>query len=143
MKSIWKDSRTPEQVNELCRGSIHDALGINIDAISADTVEGTMPVDERTIQPFQILHGGASAVLAESLASIASMLVAGEGYIPLGLSQTIHHLRPGRFGTKVKGVAKALRLGKSHFVWEVELADEQGEPISVAIITVVVKKIQA
>lgn len=142
MKTIWKTTKTVGELNDLCKRTIHDALGITIDNLTEETIEGSMPVDERTIQPFAILHGGASAVLAESLASLASMLVAGDGYVPLGLSQTIHHLRPGQFGTRVVGVVRARRLGKSHFVWEVELCGADKEPISVAIVTVVVKKLQ-
>ncbi len=112
---------------------------MKIEEVFDDRIVGTMPVDERTMQPFRILHGGASAVLAESLASIASMLVSGVDFVPLGLSITVNHLNAAPFGTIVTGTAKAKRIGKTHFVWEVEIVGDSGALVSTSLVTIVTK----
>lgn len=106
------------------------SLGIEITYIGKDRCEGTMPVDERTWQPFGLLHGGASVALAESLASIASQMhIDHEKEIAVGHSISAHHLRTMKTGT-VFGTAKAVHIGKRTHLWDIEMKDEEGRLIS-------------
>ena len=72
---MWKNDFSIQQINEMCKSTIHESLGIQITKKGIDSLEGVMPVDSRTVQPMRILHGGANVVLAESLGSIASLLM--------------------------------------------------------------------
>eukprot|EP01031_Cornospumella_fuschlensis_P037866 gene37866-45999_t len=80
-----------------------------------------MPVDERTVQPFRILHGGASVVLAETLGSYASFLACDEGKYSVGVDISATHLRSVKFGSSVTGRATALRLGRRVHVWDIKI----------------------
>ncbi len=117
---IWKEDWTLERLNHGMKGTIHDSLGIEFIAIGDDFLEATLPVDERTKQPLGLLHGGASAVLAESLGSRASALVAGEGYICVGIELSASHLKSARQGSVI-GRVRPIRLGKTVHVWEIQI----------------------
>ena len=137
---IWAKRPTLEALNARQCGTIHDVLGISITEIGDSYLEGTMPVDARTFQPLGYLHGGASAVLAESLGSIASILVVWKGERledcppTFGLELSISHLNAGMPGS-VTGRASALRIGRGIHVWEIRLR-QQERAISVARLTV-------
>ena len=103
---------------------IHDRLGITITAASTDEVVGTLPVAGNE-QPFGSLHGGASVVLAESLASIGSALHAGRGRGVVGIEVSATHHRPATSGT-VTGRATPQHLGRRVATWQVELRDDSG-----------------
>ena len=126
-ETVWKDRKSPAGLNELCRGTIHDALGIVITEVGTRSITGTMPADGRTTQPFGILHGGSSAVLAESLASLAAIMAAGPGCRPLGLELSVHHLKAVRRGQTVTGTASPMRIGRRVQRWVVELKNEAGD----------------
>lgn len=100
--------------------NIADNLGIRWSKIGDDFIEATMPVDERTKQPFGILHGGASVVLAETLGSFASQLIAGPGSVCVGIEVSASHLKSVSNGS-VTGRATPIRLGKSLHVWEIKI----------------------
>jgi 1,4-dihydroxy-2-naphthoyl-CoA hydrolase len=120
---IWKKTPILKEINDFSRGTIHDALGIQFTAIGDDYLEATMPVDQRTKQPTGLLHGGASVVLAESLGSIASILVAGmDGVSCVGLEVSASHLNSVKSGNVV-GRVTPIRLGKSIHVWEIRVQD--------------------
>jgi 1,4-dihydroxy-2-naphthoyl-CoA hydrolase len=140
---VWKDSLTLEQMNQRSRGTIHDSLGIQFVAIGDDFLEATMPVDQRTWQPTGMLHGGASVVLAESLGSIASVLVVGVSEsVVVGVEINASHLRGIREGT-VTGRVTPVRLGKSLHVWEIrirESSDLNSPLICISRLTVMVRK---
>ena len=142
MKAIWKSAVELSSVNHGHRKTIHDALGIQITEIGPDFVQGTMPVDDRTHQPAGLLHGGASGVLAESLGSIASFLVAGsEKKTCVGIELNLSHLRGVRSG-EVTGRATPIRLGQSLHVWSIQLwdsSDLERKPICVGRLTVMVR----
>ena len=104
---------------------IHERLGIEIQLATADEVIGTIPVAGNE-QPFGALHGGASAVLAESLASIGSALHVGRGGSVVGIEINASHHKAARSGV-VTGRATPLRLGTRVATWQVELRDDDGD----------------
>jgi uncharacterized protein (TIGR00369 family) len=112
---------------------IHDRLGIVILTASTDEVVGTIPVAGNE-QPFGALHGGASGVLAESLASIGSALHGGPDQPVAGIELNASHHKAARQGT-VTGRATPLHLGRRVATWQVELRDEEGELTCTARVT--------
>ncbi|WP_192894723.1 hotdog fold thioesterase [Neobacillus notoginsengisoli] len=116
-------------------------LGIDITLLEKGRVEATMPVDERTRQPFGILHGGASVALAETVASIGAYeLVDQETESVAGLEINANHIRGVKDGT-VKAVATVLHQGKSTQVWDIKISDEEGKLICVSRCTMAVLKL--
>ncbi|ACR69099.1 hotdog fold thioesterase [Edwardsiella ictaluri] len=122
---IWKRAITLEQLNQVGEACMVGHLGIAITRIGEDTLEGSMPVDQRTCQPFGLLHGGASAVLAETLGSLAGYLCSEGSQQVVGLEINANHLRAVRSGT-VHGVCRALHLGRRHQVWQIDIRDDRG-----------------
>lgn len=123
--AIWQRETTLEQLNALSVGCMVELLGIRFTALSDDGLEAVMPVAPATRQPFGLLHGGASAALAETLGSVAGWLCTqGEDYLA-GLEINASHLRAVRAG-EVRGRCQPLHLGRTHQVWQTEIFDEQG-----------------
>lgn len=127
--------RTLLDLNRLCQHTAISHLGIEFTEIAENRLVATVPVDERTIQPFGLLHGGVSALLAETLASAASMLHCGENQIPVGIELNISHLKAIKHG-KATATAIPLHLGKSSHVWQVEQQDEQGNRCAISRVTI-------
>ena len=121
---IWKRQATLEQLNRLGEGNMVGMLDIRFETVTDDTLEATMPVDSRTQQPFGLLHGGASVVLAETLGSVAGYLCSEGEQKVVGLEVNANHIRSAR-GGRVRGVCKALHVGTRHQVWQIEIVDEQ------------------
>ena len=120
-------------------GTIHESLAISVLEASAERVVLEMPVGPRVLQPFGLLHGGASAVLAESAASLGAYLaVAPEGQRAVGIELNISHLRAARDGT-VRAAGTPLRKGRTIQVWAVDLSDEQGRPVAAARCTLAIR----
>jgi 1,4-dihydroxy-2-naphthoyl-CoA hydrolase len=113
-------------------GALVDKLGGELLETSAERVVGRVPVEGNT-QPLGFLHGGASAVLAETLASIGAFIVSA-GRISFGLEIKVNHLRPVREGW-VTGTAVPLHVGATTQVWEVRLRDDQGRLVAFATCT--------
>jgi len=114
-----------EQHDGLHRG-MADAIGIELKVLTPDMVVATMPVDDRTRQPFGLLHGGASAALAETTASIGAYLnIDGERQAAVGLELNANHLRAKTSGI-VKATATPLHRGRRTHVWEIRIEDEEG-----------------
>lgn len=133
---MWKSNFNVDQINEMCKSTIHDALGIIITEKGEDFLAGTMPVDSRTVQPMRILHGGANVVLAESLGSIASlMLIDSNEEISVGLDINANHIRSAKSGI-VTGVARPINIGRKIHVWEIKITDEEGKLTCVSRLTV-------
>lgn len=108
-----------------------ETLGIEFLEITLERVTATMPVDERTIQPFGVLHGGASVALAETVASVGAFQHAGEGRTAVGMEINANHLRSKRGGV-VKAVATPIHVGRSTSVWEVRITDEEEKLVCVS-----------
>ena len=121
---IWKRQTTLEQLNRMGEGNMVGLLDIHFDSFTDETIEATMPVDSRTHQPFGLLHGGASVVLAETLGSVAGYLCSEGEQKVVGLEVNANHIRSVRSG-RVRGVCKALHIGSRHQVWQIEIFDEQ------------------
>lgn len=107
-------------------GNLVGHLGIEFEEVTPERVIATMPVDHRTVQPFGILHGGASVALAETVASVGAVLNAGEGRTAVGMEINANHVRPRSSG-RVRAVGTPAHVGKSSTVWEVRITDEQGK----------------
>lgn len=121
---IWKRHATLESLNAMSEGNMVGLLDIRFDILTDDHLEATMPVDSRTHQPFGLLHGGASVVLAETLGSVAGYLCTEGDEKVVGVEVNANHLRSVRSG-RVRGVCKALHAGRRHQVWQIEIFDEQ------------------
>ena len=127
-----------EKINEFGKNTMVDHLGIEITDIGSDYICGKMPVDERTIQPFGLLHGGASAVLAESLGSIAGgMQVNRETQTVVGVEINCNHLRSARGGW-VFGKATPIKIGRKIHVWNIEIKNDDGKLVAVSRLTLAV-----
>lgn len=135
---IWRHRPTLEQLNEMCRNTLMEALGIRFVEVGEDFLAATMPVDARTHQPLGLLHGGASAALAETLGSAAAncCLDAATEYA-VGLEINANHLRGLREG-EVTGSARPLHLGRRTQVWETRIEDEAGRLVCVSRLTLAV-----
>ncbi|PHM45684.1 esterase YdiI [Xenorhabdus mauleonii] len=121
---IWKRKIDVDSLNGMNRKSMVTHVGIEFTQIGDDFIEATMPVDERTKQPFGILHGGASVVLAETLGSFAGYLCSEGEQKVVGVEINANHLKSVREGT-VRGLCKPIHLGRSHQVWQIDIYNEQ------------------
>ena len=127
-----------EELNRLSQGTLIEHLGIVFTAAGEDWLQATMPVDERTRQPYGLLHGGASVVLAETLGSSAGNLCLDTRVqMAVGLEINANHLRAVRQGV-VTGTARALHVGRSTQVWEIRIEDERGRAVCVSRLTLAV-----
>lgn len=124
--SIWKRELTLEALNKTSIGTMVEHLGIVYTRMDDESLEAEMPVDHRTQQPFGLLHGGASVVLAETLGSMAGFLTTSEGQCVVGTEINASHHRAVASGT-VRGVCKPLHLGRSSQVWEIAIFDGRGK----------------
>lgn len=137
--SLWKKKASISDLNAFSQNTLVSHLGIEITEIGDDSITATMPVDERTRQPMGFLHGGASVVLAETLGSVAAHLMAEENTVSFGVEVNANHLRSVRAGT-VTGVARALRIGTTLQVWDIQISDERGELVCASRLTVAVRQ---
>ncbi len=129
---------TPEMLNTQDKGSMNEHLGIEFTEVGEDYVCAKMPVDHRTRQPYGILHGGASVVLAETLGSVgAAFSVDINQYRCVGLDINSNHIRPVKSGF-VYGKATPLHIGKSTQVWQIMITNEEGKLVNVSRITMAV-----
>ncbi len=139
--SIWKRALNIESINNFSSNTLVSHLGIKITQAGEDYLEGTMPVDDRTVQPYRLLHGGASCVLAESLGSIAAnFCIDTNEFMAVGQHIEATHLRPALKG-EVRGRAKAIYIGKSSQTWRIEIFNDENKLICDSkIILAIVKK---
>jgi 1,4-dihydroxy-2-naphthoyl-CoA hydrolase len=136
--SIWFKEFDVGFVNEHSRGTLIERLGIEFIAAGEDSVSAKMPVDERTRQPAGMLHGGASVVLAETLASWSSSLTVDPSKNHcVGLEINANHVRAVASGW-VTGTARPLHLGRSTQIWEVRIVDDQDRLVCVSRVTMAV-----
>ena len=136
--SLWKQPADLARLNGWSANTMMEALGIRITAVGDDWLAGSMPVDQRTHQPYGLLHGGASVALAETLGSTAAMLTLDpERELAVGLDINANHIRGVRSGT-VTGTAKALHIGRTTQVWEIRIENEEGALVCISRITMAV-----
>ena len=135
---IWKQDPDLTRLNDWSANTLMEALGIRMTAIGDDWLQGTMPVDRRTHQPYGLLHGGASVALAETLGSSAAMLTLDPSKErAVGLDINANHLRGVLSGT-VTGTARPLHTGRSTQVWEIRIEDEAGKLVCISRLTMAV-----
>ncbi|NNC63444.1 MAG: hotdog fold thioesterase [Gammaproteobacteria bacterium] len=135
--SIWKRTLAPEEINAFAERSLVSHLDIRCTEVADESVTATMPVDERTRQPYGLLHGGASVALAETLASIAGTLAVRDDQMVVGVEINANHVRQVRSGI-VTGRARPVRLGSRIQVWNVEITDEHDRLVCVSRVTLAV-----
>lgn len=127
-------------VNAMNKNTILEVLGIETIELGEDYIKATMPVDKRTHQPMGLLHGGASAVLIESLGSIGSSLIADmKTESIVGLEVNANHLRGVKSG-KVTGTATIIHCGRRTHVWSVDIHDDEQKLVCTGRLTVMVTK---
>jgi len=139
---IWFQKYDLETINRLNDGCAVSHLGIVVTEIGDNFVEATMPVDEKTKQPYGLLHGGSSCMLIETLGSVAAhMTVDPKTQMAVGIEINANHVRSAKSGL-VKGRAESIHIGKSTQVWDVRISDEQGKLTCVGRLTVaIIRKI--
>ena len=135
--SIWKKPITLEQCNATSQNTAVTHLGIEFTEIGDDYLVGRVPVDERTRQPFGLLHGGVSVVLAETLGSLGAAMSSPEGARAVGLDINANHLRAATSGW-VTGTARPIHRGRTTHVWQIELHNEAGEMTCISRITMAI-----
>lgn len=138
MASIFRRPRSVDELNAHNQNTSITNLGIEIIEIGEDFIRGTMPVDQRTLQPYGLLHGGSSAMLAETLASVAAnMCVEKEGQQAVGLELNCNHVRGVTQGV-VTGTARPVHVGRKTQVWDIRIEDERGKLCCVSRLTLAV-----
>ncbi|HEX2770286.1 MAG TPA: hotdog fold thioesterase [Geobacteraceae bacterium] len=138
--AIWFREYTLEELNNLAVGNLLSHVGIEFIEIGEDYLRARMPVDQRTMQPFGILHGGASVVLAETIGSCAACMVADFPQVFfVGQEINANHIRPVSSG-HVTGTARPLHVGKTSQVWDIRIHDDQEKLVCVSRITMSLAK---
>ena len=135
--SIWFKTLPTELFGATATGLVGH-LGIELVESGLDFLKGRMPVDERTRQPFGILHGGASVVLAETLASVAAAATVDLATKRcVGLEINANHLRAVASGWVI-GIARPIHLGRGTQVWDIQITDEADRPVCVSRCTIAI-----
>jgi len=139
LAKIWLvDNIDAKKLNESSSGCMVGHLGIKFIAIDNDSITATMPVDHRTKQPFGLLHGGASAVLSETLGSTASSLcVDFLKYSVVGIEVNANHLKSATNGL-VTGICKPVKIGRTLHIWQTKIYNEAKDLICLSRLMVMV-----
>jgi len=136
--SMWTTLPDLAYLNAMRKNSICEVLDITFDAFDDNSITASMVVDHRTHQPFGLLHGGASVVLAETLGSMASyMCIDQKQFYCVGLEVNANHLRGVRSG-RVSAVARPVHRGRTTHVWDIRLTDDTGKLTCISRLTIAV-----
>lgn len=135
--SPFRRTTSLDALNALSKGTAMEPLGIVFTELGPDYLRGTMPVDARTRQPYGLLHGGASVLLAETLGSSAAGLCVDEDEGVVGIEINANHLAAVREGVVI-GTARALHVGRSTQVWEIRIEDAFGRLVCISRLTLAV-----
>ena len=136
-KRLWRNEITLEWFRERSRDTLASHIGIEFTELGDDFLRGTMKVDARTCQPMRLLHGGASVVLAETLASVAAnAIVDVTRFACVGQEINANHLRSVREGQIVTGTAKPIYVGARSQVWSTEIVNERGQLVCISRMTI-------
>lgn len=133
------EGKSLAQLNKLSKGNMLEHLGIEFTEFTTTHLKGTMPVDHRTKQPFGLLHGGASVVLAETLGSVAANLAVNDPNteMAVGVEINANHLKAAKSGF-VTGICVPIRIGGNIHVYEIKIHNDQNELICVSRLTVAI-----
>lgn len=128
-----------EELFRTHRHTLIESLGIEFLPMTDGYLRATMPVDERTIQPMGLLHGGSSVALAETLGSVCTYyLIDRERQYSVGLAINANHIRPAKSGV-VTGVAKPIHLGRTTHIWEINITNDMGKLVCVSRLTMAIR----
>ena len=136
-RALFRADTNLESLNAMCKGTAMEPLGIVFTEVGPDFLRATMLVDARTKQPYGLLHGGASVLLAETLGSSAGMHCAREGEGVVGIEINANHLRGVREGL-VTGTARPIHVGRQTQVWEIRIEDDRQRLVCVSRLTLAV-----
>lgn len=135
---IWREKPSLEDANKVGENTLVSHLGIEVTEIGEDYMTATMPVDERTVQPLRLLHGGASVALAESIGSMASyMVIDFPQQYALGLEINANHIKSAKSG-KVTGTVRPVHLGRKTHVWNIEITNEEKQLVCISRLTMAI-----
>jgi len=134
---IWQIPVSVELLTALSNNTATSHLGIEFLEVGDDYLSARVPVDERTRQPYGLLHGGVSVVLAETLGSCGAAFACPEGHRAVGLDINANHLRGATSGW-VTGVARAVHIGRTTHVWQIDMRNDSGELTCVSRITMAI-----
>ena len=127
MESIWKGEITTQFVNDLNKNTLGEFFEINFTEVGPDYIKSTMPVNNKTKQPFGLLHGGASVALAETVGSVASWCVVNRDlFIGVGIEINANHIKAVTEGV-VTAHCSPIKIGGKVHVWEIKIYDQSGE----------------
>jgi 1,4-dihydroxy-2-naphthoyl-CoA hydrolase len=137
---LWKRAPDVAELQQTTKGTLLEHLGLMIEGVGDDWISLRMPVDHRTIQPYGILHGGASLALAESLGSLASVLCIDDPstHTAVGVEINANHLRPVPDGQFVIGTLSPIRIGRRMHVWNIEIRDPQDRLVCISRLTIMI-----
>ncbi|TXH77419.1 MAG: hotdog fold thioesterase [Lysobacteraceae bacterium] len=136
-RSPFRQKTTLDALNRLSGETAISALGIEITELGHDCLRGRMPVDRRTLQPYGLLHGGASVLLAETLGSSAANLCVAPEEMCVGVEINANHLVAVREGWVV-GTARPLHIGRRTQVWEIRIEDDAARLVCISRLTLAV-----
>ncbi|HQX58890.1 MAG: hotdog fold thioesterase [Rhodoferax sp.] len=134
---IWKQEISTDILASNHKGTAVEWLGMEFLEVGDDFIRARVPVDQRTRQPYGLLHGGVSVVLAETLGSCGAAYAAPEGHRCVGLDINANHLKGATSGW-VSGITRPVHIGRSTQVWQIDLRDEAGALTCVSRITMAV-----
>lgn len=132
--SIWLKPISLEILNASSPNTAVGHLGIEFTEIGDEYLRGRVPVDHRTVQPYRLLHGGVSVVLAETLGSTGAHYASPEGHRAVGLDINANHLRAATQGW-VTGTARSIHRGRTTQVWQIDLTNDAGDLVCVSRLT--------
>lgn len=137
MPAIWQQPVSVQTLTDIHRDTAVAQLGIEFLEVGDDFISARVPVDTRTRQPYGLLHGGVSVVLAETLGSCGAAYALPAGFRAVGLDINANHIRGATRGW-VTGTTRPVHVGRSTQVWQIDLRDEEGQLTCVSRITMAV-----
>lgn len=138
-KSIWFKPISLEEINERAKNSLCSCLRMEFIEVGNDFLIAKMPVNDKTIQPMGILHGGATCALAESVASAAANYCVDPGLkVCVGLEINVNHIRAVRYGCCITAKTTPLHLGKTTQVWDIKIRKEDNDLVAVSRLTLAI-----
>jgi 1,4-dihydroxy-2-naphthoyl-CoA hydrolase len=135
--SIWKQAVSVASLTAAHVDTAVERLGIEFLEVGPDFIRARVPVDGRTRQPYGMLHGGVSVVLAETLGSCGAVSAAPPGHRAVGLDINANHLRGATSGW-VTGICRPVHIGRTTQVWQIDLSNDAGQPTCVSRITMAI-----
>lgn len=134
---VWKKPLSVQELTRIHVGTAPEHLGMEFLEVGDDFITARLPVDHRTRQPYGLLHGGVSVVLAETLGSCAAYYACPEGFRAVGLDINANHLKSATQGW-VTGVTRPVHIGRSTHVWHIDVRNEAGELTCVSRLTMAI-----